>query len=327
MSSFSTTPQYIEVIVGFIDNKIKQVEDKLFIKPKEDEEEKVIIEQLLFAEYKGSARIINPKLSEQESVKLHQELDVLESFKTISPEEAFNNIMQQQKSIIEVLQKEYSLLSEKSNTQHKLASSNELKLKTLKSEYNKKMNQIYDDDAKGKNSKDHLNNTYAAHGIIYMIIAGISLAFAGSDINTFTMFRILGLVAFAALVGVVIWNFVTLNSTPDFTLGDPKNEEKKDENYKIEYYQQLRDEVKKELSKSGNLEDVTEANITTKMQERIDSLNKSSNEVIKPINNILLTFAIVISILIVLLLYLLDAALIHQPYCAREALPQRSFVF
>mgnify|MGYP000527632037 FL=1 len=57
--------------------------------------------------------------------------------------------MQQQKSIIEVLQKEYSLLSEKSNTQHKLASSNELKLKTLKSEYNKKMNQIYDDDAKG----------------------------------------------------------------------------------------------------------------------------------------------------------------------------------
>ena len=91
MSSFSTTPQYIEVIVGFIDNKIKQVEDKLFIKPKEDEEEKVIIEQLLFAEYKGSARIINPKLSEQESVKLHQELDVLESFKTISPEEAFNN--------------------------------------------------------------------------------------------------------------------------------------------------------------------------------------------------------------------------------------------
>ena len=159
---------------------------------------------------------------------------------------------------------------------------------------------VYDDDAKGKNSKDHLNNTYAAHGIIYMIIAGISLAFAGSDINTFTMFRILGLVAFAALVGVVIWNFVTLNSTPDFTLGDPKNEEKKDENYKIEYYQQLRDEVKKELSKSGNLEDVTEANITTKMQERIDSLNKSSNEVIKPINNILLTFAIVISILIVL---------------------------
>ena len=130
MSSFSTTPQYIEVIVGFIDNKIKQVEDKLFIKPKEDEEEKVIIEQLLFAEYKGSARIINPKLSEQESVKLHQELDVLESFKTISPEEAFNNIMQQQKSIIEVLQKEYSLLSEKSNTQHKLASSNELNVCT-----------------------------------------------------------------------------------------------------------------------------------------------------------------------------------------------------
>ena len=41
MSSFSTTPQYIEVIVGFIDNKIKQVEDKLFIKPKEDEEEKI----------------------------------------------------------------------------------------------------------------------------------------------------------------------------------------------------------------------------------------------------------------------------------------------
>jgi hypothetical protein len=155
---------------------------------------------------------------------------------------------------------------------------------------------VYDDDAKGKNSKDHLNNTYAAHGIIYMIIAGISLAFAGSDINTFKMFRILGLVAFAALVGVVIWNFVTLNSTPEFTLGDPKNEE----NYNKEYYQQLRDEVKKELSKSGNLEDVTEANITTKMQERIDSLNKSSNEVIKPINNILLTFAIVISILIVL---------------------------
>lgn len=155
---------------------------------------------------------------------------------------------------------------------------------------------VNDDDAKGKNSKDHLNNTYAAHGIIYMIIAGISLVFAGSDINTFKMFRILGLVAFAALVGVVIWNFVTLNSTPEFTLGDPKNEE----NYNKEYYQQLRDEVKKELSKSGNLEDVTEANITTKMQERIDSLNKSSNEVIKPINNILLTFAIVISILILL---------------------------
>ena len=157
--------------------------------------------------------------------------------------------------------------------------------------------EIEDGDAKGKLSKDHLNKTYAAHGIIYMIIAGITLAFAGSNINTFTMFRNLGRVAVVALIGVVIWNYVTLNSTPDFTLGDDPN---KEENYKNEYYQQLRDEVKKELSKSGNLEDVTEINITTKMQERINSLNKSSNEVIKPINNVLLTFAIVISILIFL---------------------------
>jgi len=152
-------------------------------------------------------------------------------------------------------------------------------------------------------SKDHLNKTYAAHGIIYMIIAGLSLAFAGSKINTFTMFRIVGLVTFLALIGVVIWNFVTLNSTPDFTLGDPNKEESdptKEENYNKEYYQQLRDEVKKELSKSGNLEDATEPNIKQKMKERIDSLNKSSNQVIKPINNVLLAFAIVISILILL---------------------------
>jgi hypothetical protein len=149
MSSFSNTPQFTEVIVDFIDNKIKQIEDKLFIQPKEDAEEKVIVEQLLHDDFKGPSKIVNTKLKEDEVIKLREEIDILESFKKFQSEEAFNKLNQQHKSIIDKLNVEHTILTEKSNVQHRLASSNELKLKTLKSEYNKKLKMVYDDDAKG----------------------------------------------------------------------------------------------------------------------------------------------------------------------------------
>ena len=154
MSSFSANPQYAEVIISFIDSKINQVEDKLFIQPKQDDEEdkkKVIVEQLLHDKFNGPTKMVNPKLSGEEVTKLQSEISFLETLKTIPSEEAFNQLVQYYKSFIEKLNSEHTVLIEKSNVKHRQASANELKLKTLKSEYNKKLSMVYDDDAKGSN--------------------------------------------------------------------------------------------------------------------------------------------------------------------------------
>lgn len=137
------------------------------------------------------------------------------------------------------------------------------------------------------------NNMYASHAIVYVILAGITLLMGLGTMNTFTIFKIFGVVALVVFIGVVIWNFVTLNTEDNFNLN--VEEDAKNGNA---YYQQVREEVIKELKSSGNPEDVTDANIEDKIQARVDELNTSNQTAVKAANNALLSVAVLITILI-----------------------------
>lgn len=137
------------------------------------------------------------------------------------------------------------------------------------------------------------NNMYAAHSIVYFILAGITLLMGLGTMNTITMFKGLGIVAVLGLIGVIIWNFVALNIESNFNL----NVEEDNKNGNA-YYQQVRDEVIKELKSSGNPEDVTDENIDSKIQERVDELNTSNQTAVTVGNNVLLGVAVLIIILI-----------------------------
>lgn len=146
--------------------------------------------------------------------------------------------------------------------------------------------------ADGIGSGDDKNNMYAAHGIVYMALAGITLILALGKINTFNLFKIFGWIVSLGVISVIIWNFVTLNSKPNFNL------EETDANNGDSYYNQVKDEVTKELKKSGNPDDLNDANIKAKIQERIDNMNKTNDEGPRTVNNVLLGVACVITIVI-----------------------------
>jgi hypothetical protein len=137
------------------------------------------------------------------------------------------------------------------------------------------------------------NNMYAAHAIVYFVIAGITLLMALGEMNTFTMFKGLGYVALAGLIGVIIWNFFALTEEKNFDLNV-----KEDEKNGNAYYQQVRDEVIKELKSSGKPDDVTDANIDRKIQERVAELNTSNQTAVTVANNVLLGVAVLITIII-----------------------------
>jgi hypothetical protein len=147
----------------------------------------------------------------------------------------------------------------------------------------------------GIESGDDKNNMYAAHGIVYMVIAGITLLIALGKLSTFNIFKILGLISAVGIIAVIIWNFVSLNNQSNFNLeeNDAKNGDS--------YYNQVKDEVTKELKKSGNPDDVSETNIKAKIKERIDSLNNSNDKPIRDVNNALLSLSLLITIIIGLL--------------------------
>lgn len=151
------------------------------------------------------------------------------------------------------------------------------------------------DSNEGIESGDDTNNMYAAHGIVYLVLSGITLLIALGKMSTFNIFKILGWISSLGFVGVLIWNFVSLNNQPEFNL------EKTDANNGNNYYNQVKDEVTKEMKKSGNLEDREEAKINAKIDERITSLNTSNNNPIRIVNNFLLSFSLLITIIIGLL--------------------------
>ena len=145
---------------------------------------------------------------------------------------------------------------------------------------------------KGIGSGDDKNNMYAAHGIVYMVIAGITLLIALGKLSTFNIFKILGLISALGIIGVIIWNFVSLNTNSNFNLeeNDAKNGDS--------YYNQVKDEVTKELKKSGNPDDLNEGNIKAKIEKRIGDLNKSNDKPIRDVNNVLLSLSLLITIII-----------------------------
>jgi hypothetical protein len=144
----------------------------------------------------------------------------------------------------------------------------------------------------GIGAGDDNNNIYVAHGIIYMILAGITLLAALGRLTTFTLFKGAGWVSALGVIGVVIWNFISLNqqSNFDLTVDDEKNGNA--------YYQQVKDEVTKELKSSGKPEDVTEENIKSKIEKRMGELNTSNDKAVKTVNNSLLSIAVLIITLI-----------------------------
>jgi hypothetical protein len=147
--------------------------------------------------------------------------------------------------------------------------------------------------AEGVEKGTDQNNMYAAHSIVYFILTGITLLMGLGTMNTFTMFKGLGIVAVLGLIGVIIWNFVALNIESNFNL----NVEEDNKNGNA-YYQQVRDEVIKELKSSGKPDDVTDKAIEDKIRARVNELNTSNQTAVTVANNVLLGVAILIIILI-----------------------------
>ena len=144
----------------------------------------------------------------------------------------------------------------------------------------------------GIGSGDDKNNMYVAHGIVYLTLAGITLLIALGKLSTFNLFKGAGWISSLGVIGVIIWNFITLNQTSNFNLAED------DEKNGNAYYQQVKDEVTKELKKSGKPEDVTDDKIRERMNERMGELNSSNDQAIKTVNNSLLGVALAITIAI-----------------------------
>jgi hypothetical protein len=149
--------------------------------------------------------------------------------------------------------------------------------------------------AEGVEKGSDQNNMYAAHAIVYFILTGITLLMGLGTMNTFTMFKGIGYVALAGLIGVIIWNFVALNIDIEDNFNLNVVEDAKNGNA---YYQQVRDEVIKELKSSGKPDDVTDANIDRKIEERVAELNTSNQTAVTVANNVLLGVAVLITIII-----------------------------
>jgi hypothetical protein len=147
--------------------------------------------------------------------------------------------------------------------------------------------------AEGVEKGSDQNNMYAAHSIVYFILTGITLLMGLGTMNTFTIFKIFGVVALVGFIGVVIWNLVTLNTEDTFNLN--VEEDAKNGNA---YYQQVREEVIKELKSSGTPQDVIDSELDVKIKARVAELNTSNQTAVKVANNVLLWVAVLIIILI-----------------------------
>lgn len=150
--------------------------------------------------------------------------------------------------------------------------------------------------AEGVEKGSDQNNMYAAHAIVYFVIAGITLLMAFGKTNTITIFKGIGILAVVGLIGVFFWNFIALNINDNFNL-DPINDAKNGN----AYYQQVRDEVIKELKASGKPDDVTDTVIDRKIEERVNELNTSNQTAVLTANNMLLIIVVILTIIIALI--------------------------
>ena len=134
------------------------------------------------------------------------------------------------------------------------------------------------------------NNVFAAHGIVYMVLAGIALFGGLGNVNKITAFKIFGSIVVATLLAVIIWNFVVLNQEQNFKLdvNDAANNNS--------YYQQVKNEVVNEMNKSGKTP--TEEEIKVKIEERIAQLKQSNNEANLIVSNVFLALAVIITLVI-----------------------------
>lgn len=150
--------------------------------------------------------------------------------------------------------------------------------------------------AEGVEKGSDQNNMYAAHAIVYFVIAGITLLMAFGKTNTITIFKGIGILAVVGLIGVFFWNFIELNINDNFNL-DPINDAKNGN----AYYQQVRDEVIKELKSSGKPDDVTDTAIEDKIRVRVNELNTSNQTAVLTANNMLLIIVVILTIIIALI--------------------------
>lgn len=137
---------------------------------------------------------------------------------------------------------------------------------------------------------------FTAHGIVYMVLAGLALLAGLGNVDKITAFKSIGWIIILAFISVIIWNFVALNQESNFKLdeGDAANGNA--------YYQQVRDEVVKQMTESGELANKSPAEseqaIKEKIQTRIDQLSKTNNEASKIVNNLFLVLAVIITLII-----------------------------
>lgn len=140
------------------------------------------------------------------------------------------------------------------------------------------------------------NNLFAAHGIVYMVLAGLALFGGLGNIDKIIVFKSIGWIIVATLIAVIIWNFVAINQEPNFKLDES------DAANGNAYYQQVKDEVVKQMTASGELANKSpsesEQAIKDKIQARVDQLNQSNNDASIIANNVLLGTSVLITLVI-----------------------------
>ena len=140
------------------------------------------------------------------------------------------------------------------------------------------------------------DNLFAAHGIVYMVLAGLALLGGLGNIDKITAFKIFGGIIVVTLIAVIIWNFVAINQEPNFKLDES------DAANGNAYYQQVRDEVVKQMTASGELANKSpsesEQAIKDKIQARVDQLNQTNNDASIITNNVLLGTSVLITLVI-----------------------------
>jgi hypothetical protein len=140
------------------------------------------------------------------------------------------------------------------------------------------------------------NNLFAAHGIVYMVLAGLALVGGLGNIDKIIVFKSIGWIIIGAFIAVAIWNFVALNQKSNFNL------DKSDAANGNAYYQQVKEEVVKQMTASGELKNLTpdesEQKIKDKIQKRIDQLSETNNKASAVVSNLFLSLAVILMVVI-----------------------------
>ena len=146
--SGSTVTMYSNYISSFLDSKIAVLNDKLYVK-EHDEEKKQILELVSSDDPVVVVKEENPMLTPIERQNIHDELAKLETYKTLDVDEAHQKLCDDYTTLIAELSKEHEELNKKSKSIGKVSQTKDAKLKKLKLDYHKVVNNIFDDEGKG----------------------------------------------------------------------------------------------------------------------------------------------------------------------------------